>query len=64
MGKIVKVHKNGRINYEGQMTEADGHDFMAEHALEASRMLDQAALQDEIEKQRLAVENGVEGNIT
>lgn len=40
LGKIVKVHPNGRINYEGQLTEADGSDINAAAAISASRRID------------------------
>lgn len=43
-GKIVKIHPNGRINYEGQLTEADGRDLQSEKALEAAQRLQEAAL--------------------
>lgn len=42
-GRIVKVHPNGRINYEGQVTEADGRDVGAEKALDAAKKLQAAA---------------------
>lgn len=42
-GKIVKVHPNGRINYEGQITEADGRDMQAEKAWDAAKRLQEAA---------------------
>ena len=42
-GKIVKVHPNGRINYEGQVTEADGRDVAAVKAMLAAKQLQLAA---------------------
>jgi hypothetical protein len=43
VGKVVRVHPNGRINFEGLPTEADGRDLAAERALDAARRLDEAA---------------------
>mmetsp|Transcript_7593 Transcript_7593/g.11337 ORF Transcript_7593/g.11337 Transcript_7593/m.11337 type:complete len:385 (+) Transcript_7593:327-1481(+) len=43
IGNIVKVHENGRINYEGQLTTADGCDLQAEQALLASLRLEDIA---------------------
>lgn len=42
IGKIAKVHFNGRINYEGQITMADGSEQMSKNAMDASRRLDEA----------------------
>ena len=42
-GKLVKVHTNGRMNYEGQITHADGRDLKADRAFEASVALKEAA---------------------
>lgn len=39
-GPVTKIHKNGRFNYLGQPTHADGRDIKAEKALEASRALE------------------------
>lgn len=43
-GKVAKVHRNGRINYDGQLTHADGRDLKADKAWEASLALKEAAL--------------------
>jgi hypothetical protein len=40
VGKIAKIHPNGRINYEGQLTNADGSDLSASLALQASQRID------------------------
>lgn len=42
-GKWVHVHPNGRINYEGQVTHADGRALNAEKAWKASKLLKEAA---------------------
>lgn len=56
VGKIVKIHNNGRINYEGQrMTKDDGSDEGAEAALLASIQLEEAT-----KRLLMAEEEGVE----
>ena len=47
-GKLVRTHPNGRINYEGQETRADGAALGADAALQAANMLDKAALEQEV----------------
>ena len=41
-GEVLKVHVNGRVNYVGQPTNADGSDVQAIHALESSLALEKA----------------------
>ncbi len=41
-GTIAKVHENGRINYKGQVTRADGADVLSDVALNASKYQDDA----------------------
>ncbi len=43
-GKIVKVHENGRINYDGALTRADGADPIADAAAEAALEQERAEL--------------------
>jgi hypothetical protein len=44
VGRISKVHPNGRINYHGQpQTRADGSDLAADAALKASQRLQEVA---------------------
>lgn len=43
VGEVAKVHTNGRINYAGKPTNADGSDISAEKALRASLLLEAAA---------------------
>ncbi|CAM9514807.1 unnamed protein product [Sphacelaria rigidula] len=47
-GNVVKVHPNGRINYEGRETLADGADPLAESAARAAALVDRAALKAEV----------------
>eukprot|EP00903_Cladosiphon_okamuranus_P005482 g5466.t2 len=42
-GELVKVHPNGRINYRGKETLADGSDPLAETAARAAELVDCAA---------------------
>lgn len=42
VGTISKVHPNGRINYQGQPTNADGSAIAAVAALTASESLQRA----------------------
>jgi hypothetical protein len=42
-GDLVKVHSNGRINYKGQITRADGADLQADKAFDAAQKLKAAA---------------------
>ncbi|CAM9861457.1 unnamed protein product, partial [Hapterophycus canaliculatus] len=46
-GDVVKVHPNGRINYRGKETLADGSDPLAETAAKAAELVDRAALKAE-----------------
>ena len=41
-GSVVKVHKNGRINYKGQITRADGADVLSDVAMSASHRQEEA----------------------
>eukprot|EP01031_Cornospumella_fuschlensis_P034156 gene34156-41346_t len=41
-GTIAQIHTNGRINYEGQRTRADGADVNADKALDAVKKLKHA----------------------
>ncbi len=63
-GKIEKIHTNGRINYVGQPTNADGSAINSKNALAASKALEKAVndeLSDsEIEK---ALENVLDAEI-
>jgi hypothetical protein len=43
VGEIVKIHSNGRINYKGQLTNADGCDAATYLAKEASLAVEKAA---------------------
>ena len=58
-GQLRKIHKNGRINYVGEETNADGSHPQAEKALDASLRQDEAA--KELEAAEAAVERGEEG---
>ena len=58
-GKLVRIHKNGRINYEGEETNADGSHAQAEKALDAS--LKQETAVKELEAAEAAVEAGEDG---
>ena len=55
-GKIAKVHPNGRICYEGQLTNADGADLTAIEAMNAD--LAYASAEAEVAAAEMAVENG------
>lgn len=50
VGRLVRIHANGRVNYEGFPTRADGSDLDAERAREASARLAQAEDEDEEER--------------
>ena len=43
VGKLVKVHPNGRVNYEGQFTHPDGRDLKADKAFQAALKLEDIA---------------------
>jgi len=43
VGEVEYVHPNGRINYTGQKTKADGSHINSEKALEASLAVRSAA---------------------
>lgn len=43
-----KVHPNGRINYKGQETLADGSDPLSEAAVRAAELVDRAAVKAEV----------------
>lgn len=49
VGKVVHLHPNGRFNYYGQPTRADGSCVGSEEALRASKLLDEAVLKLENE---------------
>ena len=42
VGDLSKLHPNGRINYKGSITRADGSDASSEKALQASLELEKA----------------------
>jgi hypothetical protein len=44
VGELEKLHSNGRINYKGDLTRADGSDENSEKALRASLELEKAML--------------------
>jgi hypothetical protein len=44
VGKLKRIYPNGRINYEGQETYADGRSFEADRAWQASQRLKEAAM--------------------
>lgn len=44
----TQVHPNGRINYKGKETLADGADPLAETAARAASLVDRAALKAEV----------------
>jgi hypothetical protein len=46
-GDFVRIHPNGRINYRGEETRADGADVNAVRAQRAADALDRAAAADE-----------------
>lgn len=47
-GDLVRVHANGRINYRGKETLADGSDPLAETATRAAELVDRAAKEAEV----------------
>ena len=49
VGKVSQLHPNGRFNYQGQPTRADGSSIGSEEALKASKLLDEAVLRLENE---------------
>ena len=58
-GKLLKVHHNGRINYEGEETTPYGADLKADAAAKASRAKEEAEhMLIEAEKK---VQNGIQG---
>lgn len=64
VGKLTRVHANGRINYEGAPTEADGRETGADRARKAAAALSQAALEADVDAAMRAVEAGEEGRKT
>jgi hypothetical protein len=58
-GKLRRIHKNGRINYAGEETNADGSHIEAEEALDASLRQDEAV--KELELAEAAVDRGDDG---
>jgi hypothetical protein len=42
-GEVVRVHKNGRINYKGQLTHPDGSDEQSLIAIKAAADLEKAS---------------------
>ena len=44
VGELEKLHPNGRVNYKGSVTRADGSDESSEKALQASLNLEKAML--------------------
>jgi hypothetical protein len=49
VGTVSHLHPNGRFNYQGQPTRADGSCIGSEEALRASKLLDEAVLKLENE---------------
>jgi hypothetical protein len=49
VGTVSQLHPNGRFNYQGQPTRADGSCLGSEEALRASKLLDEAVLKLENE---------------
>lgn len=43
VGKLARIHPNGRINYEGQLTFADGRDFKSDKAFQAALKLEEVS---------------------
>lgn len=58
-GKLVKVHPNGRINYEGEITTAYGADLKADAASKAEEAKEVA--EKRLEEAEAAVQEGKEG---
>eukprot|EP00984_Skeletonema_dohrnii_P034805 scaffold33699_cov167-Skeletonema_dohrnii-CCMP3373.AAC.3 len=58
-GKLVKVHPNGRINYQGEETTAYGADLKSDMAARAAKRKEDA--EKLLEEAERAVEEGVEG---
>jgi hypothetical protein len=54
--EVVKLHANGRINYRGALTNADGSDPAAIAAMEASMKLQQADEEEDEEAVEAALE--------
>ena len=70
-GEVMRVHPNGRVNYVGQPTNADGSDVHAMDALESSMALEKALLrledneddQDAEEEVELALERALQAEM-
>lgn len=60
VGKLVKLHANGRINYEGKLTRADGSHESSERALNASLELEKAILDLEQNEDKSDNESDIE----
>mmetsp|Transcript_19565 Transcript_19565/g.42199 ORF Transcript_19565/g.42199 Transcript_19565/m.42199 type:complete len:514 (-) Transcript_19565:44-1585(-) len=58
-GQLKRIHKNGRINYVGEETNADGSHAQAEKALDASICQERAV--EELEEAEAALERGDDG---
>ena len=58
-GKIAKVHPNGRINYEGEITTAYGADLKSDAAAKAARAKEVA--EKRLDEAEIAVKEGKEG---
>ena len=58
-GQLKRIHKNGRINYVGEETNADGSHAQAEKALYASICQERAV--EELEEAEAALERGDDG---
>lgn len=61
VGELRRIHPNGRVNYEGQLTEADGREPGADRAKRAAQELSSAALEADVDAAMKAVEAGEEG---
>ena len=61
-GDVARVHANGRINYVGQLTNADGSDASSLRALQASARLAAAAqvLDEDAEEGERQIEDALE----
>jgi hypothetical protein len=59
VGKMARVHPNGRVNYDGLTTHADGRDEAADQAVAAED--EQAAASQELEAAEDAVDAGEAG---
>ena len=63
VGEIIKIYDNGRINYEGQLTNEDGSDPNVEKALMAALALEQAGNDDDSEAIEKAMEDALDAEM-